>query len=71
VKEMELEIPILVFDTEEVEVDVEYFSIDRDSLRCVRHMLEEECRNIFGEECNLDRICRITLWKLGRTLKIE
>jgi len=70
---MKLEIPILVSDpvlnldqvpvvVEGVEVDVECFTADRESLMRVRCMLEKEW--------NLENVRRIMLWGLGRRLKI-
>jgi hypothetical protein len=70
---MKLEIPVLVSDpalntdqvpvvVKGVEVDVECFTIDRESLRCVRCMLEKEW--------DLENVCRIVLWGLGRRLKV-
>ena len=70
-----LEIPVLVLDfifdldlypnrvlAREVDVDAKCFAIDRESLRCVRCMLEKEW--------NLENVRRIMLWGLGRRLKI-
>jgi len=70
---MELRIPVLVSDpvlnldqvpvvVGGVEVDVECFAIDHESLRCVRCMS--------GKEWDLENVRRITLWGLGRRLKI-
>jgi hypothetical protein len=62
-----LEIPILVLDPVqvlgEVEVDIDFSTMDRESLIRAKRMLKEEY--------NLKRVRRITLWKLGRTLNIE
>jgi hypothetical protein len=66
----ELEIPILVLDPvrvlgrvlDGVEVDIDLSTMDRESLICAKRILKEEY--------NLERVRRITLWKLGRTLKI-
>jgi hypothetical protein len=60
-----LEIPILVLDPVvlgEVEVDIDLSTMDRESLIRAKRMLKEEY--------NVKRVRRITLWKLGRTLKI-
>jgi hypothetical protein len=66
----ELEIPILVLDPvqvlgrvlEGVEVDIDFFTMDRESLMRAKRMLKEEY--------NLERVRRITLWGLGRRLKV-
>jgi hypothetical protein len=67
----ELEIPILVLDPVRVlgrvlggvEVDIDFSTMDHESLIRAKRMLKEEY--------NLERVRRITLCKLGRTLKIE